>query len=220
MLNQRPVSKLDNLEFYNRQKPSGSVRKSPDDVRKPETTNSKAFPSSSTPMTQGKGSRGRTLYYDDTKHASFHHREESPEPPPQSFYVVQTRESQSSGSAGTSISVRRGPLSPTSRTPQWSTPTNAHRHSVYTDSPSVVDFRARAHAHPQVRSSSFQAETPTRPRDKQTLPPRPTDRYQDLERSSTDVAELNRQAYHRLLQKRDSGDAQYERIEVSVPYNL
>ncbi|XP_078490636.1 partitioning defective 3 homolog isoform X10 [Ciona intestinalis] len=82
------MTKFDNREFYNRQKPS-STRSRPD-------------PASAEKMRGGRSSLDqRTLYYDDRERSQpdefTHRREKSPEPPSQSFYVSNNRTPQRRG---------------------------------------------------------------------------------------------------------------------------
>nr|CAB3264654.1 partitioning defective 3 homolog B-like [Phallusia mammillata] len=230
-------SRIENLEFYNRQKPNSVRKRSPPRPQVPAGSMAGGKAPLKKSPSHDDGRKGRTLYYDDTEKTEpsrnlygskgqhgYHQREKSPEPPPQSFYVIQTEsQNTSQNRVSPSIVVRRSAVSPGgARAPRWVHPNQ--RHSVYTDTPSKFYTTTT----PQVRSPSFQSGpvkakpfSPSNQRGNGSMASQ-TQVRRVSSPSTSEIADRNREAYHKLMQSRrnEDSDGTYEKIEISAPYNL
>jgi len=230
-------NKVDNLAFYNRHKPS-SVKKHSSDTTliAKQTIDKKTMPSPenhvSNPALAGVKLRDRTrknerrgskdLMRNSTSTPSFYQRETSPVLPPQSFYVVQEKDSPGS------VVVRRGVVSKNS--PMQKSPSDNYRHSIFTDQPSTYQHLA----------TNRTPSTTTPVKNSSATPRSKTERHSWLqvtlentnESSSTadnnrsmstpdsEVADRNRRACKKMMRYSTNFDGLTDEIEATIPYHV
>ena len=224
-------SKLDNLAFYNRHKPS-SVKKHASDslLRSKENLNieneASAIPKNKTDnsvtITQNHRDRKskpeqRTnpKLSNSSSTTSFYKRENSPVAPPQSFYVVQEKKD-----APGSVVVRRGVVTPKSLHQKQPIPSN-FRHSIFTDQPSsfsyITSHKRSSPIVPLHNSSDhswMQHKSDEDPNESGSA-----DNSRFISTPDSEIADRNRKAYYKLMNGPNI-DGVLEKIEVSLPYNL
>ncbi|XP_076799740.1 partitioning defective 3 homolog isoform X3 [Clavelina lepadiformis] len=237
---------LDNREFYNRQKPNVNRQSSTSyssplatqaNLKSPTSSSSftqQQSPTSVTsPVSAHNSRKGRTLPYGASMgngqaknsvpkhHRQYHYREDSPEPPPQNFYVVDDRRFKK-----TPVTViRRGTLTdvPLPKEQPTSVP---YRHSIYTDHPSTLNYFAVIKSPLNTTETGSRDAQLERGIDRITqgeeLSYKLSPRDDAASPSSSEAAEKNRSTYHKLMkgQYGEKLEESFGKIELSTPYNL